>query len=188
MALENRDPVARVPSQPPDLNEANPVKYSPTQCARNRATVLHQGQMYGAHPYTVHLRSVWFSLLAHHFFAETYGVAAWLHDSLEDTSLTLAELTQEFGGEAAHLVAAVTTPHSIGNRKARFEVLAQQLAAVPEAVPLKLADRLAHVRQGPGPFLRMYKKEHPAFRASLFPLNRDGRVLRMWAELDRRLA
>jgi guanosine-3',5'-bis(diphosphate) 3'-pyrophosphohydrolase len=163
---------------------------SPVTRARALATTAHRGQLYGEFPYTRHLQDVWGVLLAHGFSGD-YEPAAWLHDAPEDTEVTLEEIRLGFGEGVARLVGAVTTPHSIGNRKARFAVLVMQLTETPEALPLKLADRVAHARFGtarPGSsFLKMYRKEHPALKRELKHLSDDPRVLRMWGELDRLL-
>ena len=57
-------------------------------------------------PYVIHPVHVALLLIRHQFPDEVI-IAALLHDVVEDTSITLAELQAEFGEEVARLVAAV---------------------------------------------------------------------------------
>jgi len=137
--------------------------------------------MYGERPYIWHVWGV-SGILKEFGFDETEQVAGLLHDTLEDSDATERALSRIFGRSVSQRVVAVTTPHSLGNRKARLEALISQLEAYPAALPLKLADRLSHARAGG--MLKMYRKEHSRFREGLFPLSQDPRVLRMWEEID----
>jgi hypothetical protein len=69
--------------------------------------------------------------------------AAWLHDTVEDTTATIQDLQKQFGEEVAQLVLELTdvsTP-SDGNRASRKAIDHQHLAAAsPEAKTVKLAD------------------------------------------------
>lgn len=72
--------------------------------------------------------------------------AAWLHDTIEDTDTTIAELVENFGQEITNLVMQLTDvytsenyPHM--NRAARKEFETERLATIsPEAKLIKLAD------------------------------------------------
>lgn len=69
--------------------------------------------------------------------------AAWLHDTLEDTDVTYADLVAVFGSSVADLVLEVTNVSvpSDGNRKARKAIDRAHLAkASPPAMTIKLAD------------------------------------------------
>lgn len=91
-------------------------------------------------------------------------VAGVLHDVVEDTVTSLAEVREQFGADVAELVAWVTKPDAgPGESKdaARLRYL-NSLAEAPErAVWLKLADRLSNVQ-------RLETHPRPAKRASYY--------------------
>lgn len=102
----------------------------------------HAGQLYGQQPYVVHLDAV-VEHLKSVDASPSLQVAGYLHDILEDTSVTATTLTRIFGQNVCALVWAVT-----GEGRTRAEKVAQTVAklqALPEARLLKLADRLANV-------------------------------------------
>ena len=72
--------------------------------AINLSEKYHEGQKYGIKPYTYHLQAV----------AESVGddptmkVIAWLHDILEDTECTEAELRAVFSSKIVDAVVAMT--------------------------------------------------------------------------------
>lgn len=144
------------------------------------AAERHHDQRYGDHPYTVHLAQVR-AVLSDFEYNGALGLAAWLHDVVEDTSTSVAEITDRFGAEVAALVWAVT---GVGhNRKERSASAYAKIRALPEAAILKLADRIANVEasaQRPDK-LQMYQQEAPAFAKALEGLG-DAR---MWARLGR---
>lgn len=73
--------------------------------------------------------------------------AAVLHDVLEDTSCTVADLRREFGDRVADLVGWVTIPETDGDKKAAKEAYLQGLTRAPEdAILVKLADRASNVQ------------------------------------------
>lgn len=132
---------------------------------------------YGVSPYTVHLEAVY--RLAQHFgLPEDYLVAAWLHDVLEDTDTSYAELCNLFGRKVADLVEAVTGRGN--NRKARKADTLEKLRKNPEAAALKLIDRLANVKAaakaGRTDLLEMYKKEMPDYLELFKPGPEAARV------------
>lgn len=134
-------------------------------------------------------------------------IAALLHDVLEDTYLdrnTLASLTN---ARVADLVAVVTDPNL--TRRARFPLLVARLTEAmpkyPEALFLKLADRMANVREcveqeeEGGRLMKMYRKEAVPFQdamedlakmapvrwryaASFHALLREHQQLTQWAK------
>jgi (p)ppGpp synthase/HD superfamily hydrolase len=166
------------------------ITYGTKNDAISLAHKVHQNQSYGEFDYTKHLRDVSLQLGANGFSEDYWDIAAWLHDTVEDTDLTIEEVEKQFGSKVAMLVEAVTTPSSIGNRRARLRRLIELLTACPGAMPLKLADRIANVqfcwfRQNNKLF--MYYREYKTFRGSLRPLNDDPRVMKMWDKLDEML-
>lgn len=107
-------------------------------------------------------------------------VATVLHDVIEDTATTEIEVAETFGDRIAALVSAVTN-ESGANRKERAARTYPKIRAVPGAVVVKLADRIANVEHG-GTLVSMYKKEHPGFRDALY---KAGEADALWAHLDR---
>lgn len=76
--------------------------------------------------------------------------AAILHDVVEDTPCTLAEVRQRFGERVASLVDWVTKPDSDGRasaEEARADYLTRLRSAPIDAVMVKLADRLSNVQR-----------------------------------------
>ncbi|MGX1804470.1 HD domain-containing protein [Nocardia sp. NPDC055321] len=151
------------------------------------AVAAHGGQLYGGLPYVMHLAAVR-GVLRDFGIAGDVGVAAWLHDVVEDTAVTVDEVRSGFGDGVAELVWAVT---GVGaNRQARNADAYAKIGEWPEAVVLKLADRIANVEAGSrgSSLWEMYRREHPAFKAALsVPSGLVGdreTVTRMWARLD----
>jgi len=115
--------------------------------ARDFAREMHGEQVrrYTGEPYWHHLERVAQIVEAHGASPEVVA-AAWLHDTLEDTDATFAELWGRFGGRVAALVAQLTDvftplayPHM--NRAARKAAEAQRLQHLSEDARLiKLAD------------------------------------------------
>ncbi len=75
---------------------------------------------------------------------ETVQVAGLLHDVVEDTDHTVADVRRRFGATVAGLVAAVTEDGTIRDYRARKRALRAQIAAAgPEAIDIALADKVA---------------------------------------------
>ena len=159
--------------------------------ARSFATRAHEGQKYGlGEPYAVHLEDVRNILVEFGFGGEEDGdylVGAWLHDVLEDTETSQEFLQQTFGTHATAMVWAVTGRGD--NRRERNEDAYKKMVAYPDAIPLKLADRLSNGRNSKRDKLDlfgMYKGEYPSFRARLKPASKpDWRTADMWQSLDK---
>ena len=78
---------------------------------------------------------------------DTVVLAGLLHDVLEDTNVTPAELRQRFGPEVTRLVEAMTQDPAIAEYGRRKEVLRQQiLAAGSQAATIALADKTAKLQ------------------------------------------
>jgi guanosine-3',5'-bis(diphosphate) 3'-pyrophosphohydrolase len=73
-------------------------------------------------------------------------LAAILHDTVEDTETTLAELEENFGSEVAGLVSELTDDKSLkkGERK-RLQVEHARDSS-PRAKQIKIADKISNVR------------------------------------------
>jgi (p)ppGpp synthase/HD superfamily hydrolase len=130
------------------------------------AVHAHGEQLYGHEPYSVHLEAV--RAVLHDFSIDgELTIAAWLHDVLEDTTTTREQIAHAFGEDVAALVEAVTGRGP--NRKARRADAYAKIEALPDAVFLKLADRIANVEASKpgGRHLVMYREEQPGFEAMI---------------------
>lgn len=156
--------------------------------ARRLALVAHGEQRYGADPYQVHLEHV-VEVLTRFPHDDVMRAAAWLHDTVEDTPLTLDEVRREAGAEVAAIVAAVTDEPGATRKARKAATLVKLAAASRSARAVKLADRIANVEasiaHGRGDLYAMYAGEHAAFRAALFV---PGELDPQWARLDALLA
>ena len=136
--------------------------------ARKFATQAHAAidhrRKYTGEPYIVHPTEV-ARLVASVTDDEAMICAAWLHDVVEDTAVTIGEIETEFGADIASLVAELTdvsTPAD-GNREARKLIDLQHIrAASPRAKTVKLADLIDNTgsisRHDPE-FARIYMAE-----------------------------
>ncbi len=147
------------------------------------AKVFHQNQKYGNEPYTRHLEDVVAVLKRFGITDSAILAAAWLHDAVEDTSLTIETVESELGNDVASLVSAVTT--ELGkNRKERNAKTYPKIQAKHKAIYLKLADRIANVEaslENNIKKLKMYQDEFPAFKMSL---KQPGVADKMWSFLE----
>lgn len=120
--------------------------------AREFATLAHQRidhrRKYTRQPYEEHLRAV-AELVATVSDDPEMLAAAWLHDIVEDTPVTLDTVEAEFGHAVAGLVrdlSDISRPGD-GNRAARKAIDRQHLAqASPRAKTIKLADLCDNAR------------------------------------------
>ncbi|KAA6043625.1 GTP pyrophosphokinase [Pantoea sp. ICBG 1758] len=120
--------------------------------ARRFATELHaatgQRRKYTDEPYIVHPQAV-AELVRSVTDDEEMLAAAWLHDTVEDTSSTLQDIEQQFGQRVAGLVAMLTdsAQPQARNRAARKLAHFRHTAdASPEAQTIKLADIIDNTR------------------------------------------
>jgi hypothetical protein len=162
--------------------------------AKSVAEMAHRGQDYGEYPYAQHLFETWDVLGKFGFTGREHNklrrkrsqrliLAAILHDTLEDTDLTHAELEADFGSEVADLVFAVTNEPG-ADRRERFLKTFPKILAHPDATILKLADRIAnviHALQSNWDILRMYCLEWSEFERML---RIPGECDAMWGHLE----
>jgi guanosine-3',5'-bis(diphosphate) 3'-pyrophosphohydrolase len=148
--------------------------------------VIRKGQLYGPVPYTHHLSDVEGVLREFGITDEDMLVASWLHDVIEDTDVKVRDIEESFGSCVATLVSAVTSEDG-PNRKTRNALTYPKIRGTGNAATkLKLADRIANVRNG-GSSVEMYRREHSDFKHALTTGLEDEESLEMWAELDRLL-
>ena len=67
--------------------------------AQRFAEEAHAGQRYGEHPYGVHLQAVR-AVLRDFGHGGALAVAAWLHDTVEDTAVTREQVEAHFENRA----------------------------------------------------------------------------------------
>jgi (p)ppGpp synthase/HD superfamily hydrolase len=123
-----------------------------TERARVFATAAHAavGQLrkYTHEPYIVHPAEV-VSIVRSVPHTEAMLAAAWLHDVVEDTGVTIETVRAEFGTEVADLVSWLTdvSRPEDGNRAHRKARDREHTAAAPaEAQTVKLADLISNTR------------------------------------------
>ena len=112
--------------------------------------------------------------------------AAWLHDAVEDTGMTLDTVEQELGPNVRALVWAVTDEPG-ANRTERHARTFPKTKNVPYATALKLADRIVNVEanvSNRGGIYNMYRKEHDVFFKALYNPTHDE-LEPMWRHLNR---
>jgi (p)ppGpp synthase/HD superfamily hydrolase len=156
--------------------------------ARAFAVNAHGDQKYGDRPYAYHLDAV-VALLEP--YGEEAQVVGYLHDVVEDTATSAAELQARFGDHVAACVALLTDQPG-ANRKERkaktYAKLAEVRGPTELALVVKAADRLANVRACIADRKRglweVYRDEHAAFRGAA---HRAGLCDPLWSELDRSL-
>jgi len=103
-----------------------------------------QVRKYTGEPYWTHPQAV-AELISDHGFDDNVIAAAWLHDVVEDTQITLAQIEENFGFLITGFVSDVTdiSKPEDGNRKVRKRIDLEHLAkASYEGKSIKLADMI----------------------------------------------
>ena len=128
------------------------MNFTLVERARVFATAAHAavGQLrkYTYEPYIVHPAEV-ASIVGRVSHTPEMLAAAWLHDTVEDTGVTIEVIRAEFGTEVAELVGWLTdvSRPDHGNRAARKAVDRAHSAAAPAAAQtVKLADLISNTR------------------------------------------
>lgn len=141
------------------------------------AKYYHGGQVrkYTGEPYFVHCEEV-ATIVAQHGGSDTQIIAAYLHDTVEDTGAELSIIEYEFGTEVAILVEMLTdvSKPSDGNRRRRKEIDREHTArSSPEAKTIKLADLISNTKSiitGDKNFAKVYLRE----KEQLLPYLEEG--------------
>jgi len=157
--------------------------------AMSLAQQKHSAQSYDHFPYFKHLEDVYKVLLRFGFKEDKVEdlrilTAGILHDILEDCAVSYGDLKREFGLEVAEIVYCVTD--ELGrNRKEKHERTYPKVRSNPDAVIVKVADRIANIEYSiaeGSDFIEMYRKEHEEFQRAI-------RIYRhideMWEHLNR---
>ena len=105
----------------------------------------HQTRKYDGSSYTLHLREVYILLEYAGVQDEKVLIAGLLHDTLEDTALTAAEIEAQFGSEVCSIVQSLTDDKtaSFASRKAAAIVKVRTLSG--GALSIKLADLISNM-------------------------------------------
>lgn len=121
--------------------------------ARVFATAAHaavkQVRKYTGEPYIVHPAEVAGMIDSLEGATFEMVAAAWLHDTVEDTGVSIEDIRAEFGGEVAELVGWLTdvSKPEDGNRAVRKAIDREHTARAPaEAQTVKLADLISNSR------------------------------------------
>lgn len=143
------------------------------------AIEAHNGQKYGDDDYfTAHVSKVVDIVREQLNATRSYTLnaseiitAALLHDVVEDTDVTLSTVVAQFGHVVAGYVWALTDEPG-ANRAERHLNTYWKIRQGEETVLIKVADRIANVEAGIATKNakkgKMYRKEHPTFKAALY--------------------
>jgi (p)ppGpp synthase/HD superfamily hydrolase len=155
--------------------------------AKMLAEFLHAKQTYDDQDYIYHIDMVVCVLERFGIYDEDLIIAAYLHDSVEDTSASLKLIEKYFGIEVMRIVNAVTNEQGL-NRKERNLKTYQKLMQNKRAIIVKLADRIANVEQallkGNMRFFKMYADEYPGFKYYLRGVSTE-QAKPLWEHLDK---
>jgi HD superfamily phosphodiesterase len=167
---------------------------TPIEAADRFAERSHRGHLRKGteRPYVEHPREV-ARLLAEAGAGEDVIVAGLLHDTVEDTGVTVAELRDAFGPRVADLVAAVSEDKSRSWEERKRHTVAKLASAPEDVLLLTAADKLANARaiwaDGDGVwarFNRPYPLQRRYYRAATRALERcaaDGALAALVAAL-----
>jgi len=147
--------------------------------AARYAEYAHRGQMrshgHDDHPYILHpMRVAGMVMVTEPIVSEETVMAAWLHDIIEQTTVTLGDICREFGPTVGSIV-EILTP-TLGTRvprDVRMGVQRELIASASwEAKLIKLADRIDNLREMydsnvSHDFLKLYRKESMQLRDAL---------------------
>lgn len=134
----------------------------------------HRHQTYGkgddAHPYLVHLFDT-YRVAVRYNLDQRVRAAAWVHDTLEDTTVGYAQLVKELGEDVAELVYLVTDEVGRNRKERKAKTLPKLVESLTTplgrmALDLKLADWIANVTDATSrnpKMLQMYQKDWPGF-------------------------
>ena len=140
--------------------------------ARIFATAAHaavgQVRKYTGEPYIVHPAEVASIVATVPGHTDEMIAAAWLHDTVEDTEVTMADIRNEFGFVVAELVGWLTDVSTTddGNRAVRKAIDCEHTGrATAEAQTVKLADLISNTKsiaEFDPDFAEVYFKEKEA--------------------------
>lgn len=138
------------------------------------ASIDHR-RKYTGEPYIVHPVAV-AALVRSVTHTPQMIAAAYLHDVVEDTPVTVVDIEREFGAEVADLVGWLTdvSKPEDGNRRVRKKIdLDHTAVAPPAAKTIKIADLIDNtltIRERDPSFWKVYRRE----KLALLEVLRDG--------------
>lgn len=148
-------------------------------------------------PYLVHLSGVAMEVVAsaalgaegEPFDLQLAATCALLHDTVEDTPVTVAELTREFGAAVAQVVSALSKDPALPKPEQMADSL-RRIAALPPplsraAAIVKLADRITNLQEPPPHWSAAKRQSYQAEARSILA---HLQPLALWPPLSRRLA
>lgn len=151
--------------------------------ARMVGVKAHSNQSYDEiFPYEKHLDDV-VDVLKRFGYSGKYIVAGYLHDSIEDDGISFNDIKKHFGPEIAEIVYCVSDESGRDRQEKKRKTL-PKTAGNPDAIILKLADRIANVEHAGK--IGMYAKEYQSFKDALFT-NTPDHAHPMWEHLDKLL-
>ena len=112
------------------------------------AEQMHQGQYRKGDkkPYVIHPQAVYSILKSFNIKDKVLLVAAWLHDTIEDTRATFNIIKKKFNKEVADLVKSVSSDKKEIVKLGKADYLLNKMIKMSNhALTLKLADRLHNV-------------------------------------------
>lgn len=134
------------------LRKTYPLNYAEIKKAYDFAKEAHKGQKRSSgEDYFIHPCAV-VEILTDYGFDSSTVIAAFLHDVLEDTSVTYDQLRDEFGDEIVELVEGVTKLDKlqfVNREEAQAENFRKIFVAMAKdlrVIIIKLADRLHNMR------------------------------------------
>ena len=148
--------------------------------ARMIGIKAHSNQSYDEiFPYEKHLDDV-ADVLTRFGFSGMYTIGAYLHDAMEDDSISYNKVKTHYGKSIAEMVYCVTDERGRDRHEKKRKTL-PKTASNPDAIILKLGDRIANVEHAGK--IDMYASEYKEFKDALFPHSTD-KALPMWEHLD----
>lgn len=144
-----------------------------------QATLLafraHEGQQRKEKdvPYIIHPIEVAL-ILAHHGFRDEVIAAGLVHDTVEDTPVTLEELRTTLGEEVANLVAPVTHDDTLSWEEKKKAYIEEVRKAPEEVKAISLADKIANAHS----FISAYEEQG----AHMWKHFNAGREKKLWFE------
>jgi len=100
--------------------------------------------------------------------SDTVQLAGLLHDIVEDTAWTVADVSECFGDDVGALVAAVTEDDAIKGYQRRKRALREQIAdAGPAAIDIAILDKVASLRYALSSETRVARRKLAHYRATL---------------------
>jgi (p)ppGpp synthase/HD superfamily hydrolase len=141
----------------------------------------HKNQKYDdIFPYMKHIHDVLDVLRRFDFKNNQMLIAGALHDAIEDDGISYNDIKKHFGLEVAEIVFCVTDELGRNRAEKKAKTL-PKTASNPDAIILKLADRIANVEHAGK--IEMYAKEYKEFKDALFP-HSTQKAKPMWDHLD----